>query len=113
MSLPKIVKLIIFKHSSNLYVKKPCHAGLLCLCEYYVNKPYICCLLINTEMEKTLVKNPSGVHLLGNIIKNAIKLNHTVSGIRKKPTAAKLQEKTLLNLLQKAQYTRFARARLQ
>lgn len=58
-------------------------------------------------MEKPKVKNPGGVHLLGNIIKNAIKLNHTVSGIRKKPSAAKLQEKTLLNLLQKAQFTRF------
>lgn len=57
-------------------------------------------------MEKTVTKNPR-VHLLGNIIKNAIKLNQTVSGIRKKPSATKIQEKTLLNMLTKAQFTRF------
>jgi len=62
-------------------------------------------------MDKPIVKSPQ-VHLLGNIIKNALKLNHTVtetvSEIRKKkPTPAEVQKKTLMNLITKAQYTRF------
>lgn len=45
--------------------------------------------------------------LLGSILKRAIKLNKTVSRVRKKPSAAKRQQKALIKLLSKAQYTAF------
>ncbi len=45
--------------------------------------------------------------LLGSILKRAIHLNKTVARVRKKPSAAKQQTKTLLKLLAKSQYTAF------
>lgn len=58
-------------------------------------------------MENPIIKTPQ-VHLLGNIIKNAIKLNQTVSAaVRKKPTPFDIQKKTLNNMLTKARHTRF------
>lgn len=50
------------------------------------------------------------VNLLGNLIKRAIKLNQTVTGVvmrNRKPQPAKQQQKVLLNMLVKAEYTRF------
>lgn len=45
--------------------------------------------------------------LLGSILKRAIYLNKTVTKVRKKPSAAKQQTRTLIKLLAKSQYTAF------
>lgn len=45
--------------------------------------------------------------LLGSILKRALNLNKTVAKVRKKPSAARRQTKTLIKLLSKAQYTSF------